>query len=88
MASWDNSKTLDVLVAARQLVLTAQRAIDFRMDQVDPDGEEREALYEGEADYHTRIGEVGTLYYVDEKLRRANSALWELERRMDEGSKG
>lgn len=80
---WGHSATLDVIRAARTLVMSAQKVADFRMGQVDPEGEEREALYEGEADYHVRIGEVGTLYYMDEKLRRANSALWELERRLD-----
>ena len=82
--SWENTDTMRLLVAARTEVLSASKGIEFRMDQIDPTGEDREALYEDEpADtYDLRIAEVGTLWELDAKLRRANSALWELESRV------
>ena len=83
--SWENSGTADLLRAARRLVMEVDRAMDFRMDAIDPTHELRDAIYEGEPDetYDLRIGEVGTLWLASEKLGRANSALWELERRLD-----
>ena len=83
MADWDKSKTRDVLVAARMEVLRASKGIEFRMEQIDPTWESRNELYDGEPDYDLQISEIGTLWTLSQMLARANSALWELERRMD-----
>ena len=87
--SWENSKSMDMLIAARRLVLEVTKALDFRMDAIDPTNELRDALYMGEPEetYDLRIGEVGTLWLAGEKLARANSALWELERRLGESER-
>lgn len=84
--SWENSETKDLLIGARRLLFEVDRAFDFRLDAIDPTHELRDLLYDSEPDetYDLRIGEVGTLWLAGEKLARANSALWELERRMED----
>lgn len=76
----ETEEVLRLVREARDMVLAASNVIDFRLDQVDPDKDEREALYQGEADYHTRIGEVGTLWQVGVDLERANAKLLRIER--------
>lgn len=78
--SWERSKTTDVLWGARKLILTAASAIEVRMDQIDPTGEERYADDEGDGE-----STLGFLFTIDGMLRRANSALHEVEGRMVRG---
>ena len=75
--SWENSETRDVLWGARRCVLTASSAVEVRMDQMDPTGQERI-----QPDYDAST-QLSFLYEVGHLLARANEALREVQRRME-----
>lgn len=87
---WEHSATLDMVMAARKLNHTTRKGLEFRMEQLDPTGEDRDALYYGDPDddtvYELSISEVGVLYTAERMLARCDSLLWELERRARDGA--
>lgn len=82
---WQRSETADVLWGARKLVLAVAEGIDQLMDVIDPIGCYRQGVdrygepLEREADTYTTLD---FLAVWEGKLRRANSALYEVSDRM------
>ena len=82
---WQRSETADVLWGARKLVLAVAEGIDQLMDVIDPIGCYRNGVdrygepLEREADTYTTLD---FLTVWEGKLRRANSALYEVSDRM------
>ena len=93
--SWDMSETPDMIFAARKLVLSVTDSMDVLMDVIDPNQCERNG-FDRYGNPLERDGEsYTTLEFLDVwtgKLRRANSALREIEMRvkevLDDGGSG
>ena len=85
--SWENSKSSDVLWGARKEVLTAKSVLETMMDVLDPTHEKRDEIYNYGHNYELN-GENFTLLEMlnelDTKLRRANSAMREVEFRLSD----
>lgn len=88
---WEQSQTDDVLWGARKLVLSVAEGIDMLMDIIDPNQCERYGYdrngepLEREADTYTTLD---FLTIWEGKLRRANSALYEVSDRLKEVGDG
>lgn len=84
---WKRSDTDDVLWGARKLVLAVAEGIDQLMDVIDPNQCERYGydrygeIIERDADTYTTLD---FLSVWEGKLRRANSALYEVQDRLKE----
>lgn len=83
--SWEQSKTEDVLWGARKLVLSVAEGIEQVMDVIDPNQCERYG-YDRTGEPLEREGDTYTtldfLFMWEGKLKRANSALYEVGERM------
>jgi hypothetical protein len=88
---WQRSETADVLWGARKLVLAVTDGIDQLMDVIDPIGCYRQGVdrygepLERESDVYTTLD---FLFMWEGKLRRANSALYEVADRLKEVGDG
>ena len=88
---WQQSRTEDVLWGARKLVLSVTEGIDMLMDIIDPNQCERYGYdrngepLERESDVYTTLD---FLTIWEGKLRRANSALYEVSARLKEVGDG
>ncbi len=74
--NWQNSRTTDVLSAARREIVGVHGAIEVRLDQMDPTGKDR-----AEEDPFAQ-SELSFLYAIEQMLWRASSALYELGDRL------
>ena len=89
--SWENSRTTDVLFGARKLVLAVADGMDTLMDVMDPAqclryGTDRQGNpIERDPDEFTTLDFLAV--WVG-KLRRANSALYEVSSRIGEVTDG
>lgn len=76
--AYNNSKTSDVLWGARKEILTSMSAIEVRLDQMDPTGEDR---YEDDPE---ATGQLSFLMVILGQLKRANGAIREVEFRLSQ----